>query len=57
VSSLKEARNISSEEAAVDFVAGYVLYNDISERSFQIDRSGGQWDKEKGCATFAPIGP
>ena len=53
----KEARNISSEEAAVDFVAGYVLHNDISERSFQIDRSGGQWDKGKGCATFAPIGP
>ena len=45
------------EEAnAMDYVAGYVLHNDISEREFQIERSG-TWDKGKGCDTFAPIGP
>lgn len=45
------------EEAdALDFVAGYVLHNDISEREFQMER-GGTWDKGKGCDTFAPMGP
>ena len=38
-------------------VAGYFLSNDVSERHFQIDRSGGQWNKGKGCETFGPIGP
>src|ERR1700744_1719019 len=41
---------------AMDYVAGYVLHNDESEREFQIER-GGTWDKGKGCDTFAPIGP
>ena len=45
-----------SEEDAMDYVAGYVLHNDVSEREFQIER-GGTWDKGKGCDTFAPIGP
>jgi 2-keto-4-pentenoate hydratase/2-oxohepta-3-ene-1,7-dioic acid hydratase in catechol pathway len=45
------------EEAdAMDYVAGYCLHNDISEREFQLER-GGTWDKGKGCDTFAPIGP
>jgi 2,4-diketo-3-deoxy-L-fuconate hydrolase len=45
------------EEAdALDYVAGYVLHNDVSEREFQIER-GGTWDKGKGCDTFAPMGP
>lgn len=45
------------EEAnALDYVAGYVLHNDVSEREFQLER-GGTWDKGKGCDTFAPIGP
>jgi len=45
------------EEAnALDYVAGYVLHNDVSEREFQIERSG-TWDKGKGCDTFAPLGP
>ncbi|ALJ04694.1 ureidoglycolate lyase [Pseudalgibacter alginicilyticus] len=45
------------EEAnAFDHVAGYVLHNDVSERAFQIERSG-QWCKGKGCDTFAPVGP
>ncbi|MFB9056341.1 fumarylacetoacetate hydrolase family protein [Mariniflexile ostreae] len=45
------------EEAdAFDHIAGYVLHNDVSERAFQIERSG-QWCKGKGCDTFAPVGP
>lgn len=44
------------EEAALDFVAGYCLVNDISERNFQLER-GGQWDKGKSFDTFGPIGP
>ena len=45
-----------SEKAALSHVAGYVLHNDVSERSFQLERSG-QWVKGKSCDTFAPIGP
>jgi 2,4-diketo-3-deoxy-L-fuconate hydrolase len=45
-----------SEANAMEYVAGYVLHNDVSEREFQIER-GGTWDKGKGCDTFAPIGP
>lgn len=45
-----------SEEDAMDYVAGYLLHNDVSEREFQIER-GGTWDKGKGCDTFAPLGP
>lgn len=45
-----------SEEEAMDYVAGYCLHNDVSEREFQLER-GGTWDKGKGCDTFAPIGP
>jgi 2-keto-4-pentenoate hydratase/2-oxohepta-3-ene-1,7-dioic acid hydratase in catechol pathway len=45
-----------SEADAMDYVAGYVLHNDVSEREFQIER-GGTWDKGKGCDTFAPLGP
>lgn len=44
------------EEEALDYVFGYVLHNDVTEREFQIER-GGTWDKGKGCDTFAPIGP
>ncbi|MDA6068264.1 fumarylacetoacetate hydrolase family protein [Flavobacterium sp. AC] len=45
------------EEAdALDYVAGYAVLNDYSEREFQIER-GGQWAKGKGCDTFAPLGP
>lgn len=45
-----------SEEDALDYVAGYCLLNDVSEREFQMER-GGTWDKGKGCDTFAPLGP
>ena len=44
------------EANAMDYVAGYCLHNDVSEREFQIERNG-TWDKGKGCDTFAPIGP
>lgn len=44
------------EAEALDYVAGYVLHNDVSERAFQLER-GGTWDKGKGCDTFAPMGP
>ena len=45
-----------SEAEAPDYIAGYCTINDISERSFQLER-GGTWDKGKGCDTFGPIGP
>jgi 2,4-diketo-3-deoxy-L-fuconate hydrolase len=44
------------EADAMDYVAGYVLHNDVSEREFQLERNG-TWDKGKGCDTFAPLGP
>lgn len=44
------------ESEAMDYVAGYCLHNDVSEREFQLER-GGTWDKGKGCDTFAPLGP
>lgn len=43
-------------DSALDYVAGYALHNDVSEREFQMER-GGTWDKGKGCDTFAPVGP
>lgn len=45
-----------AESQALEYVAGYVLANDVSERAFQLER-GTQWDKGKGCDTFGPIGP
>ncbi len=44
------------EPRALDHVAGYCVVNDLSERTYQLER-GGQWDKGKCCDTFAPIGP
>jgi 2,4-diketo-3-deoxy-L-fuconate hydrolase len=45
------------EEAdANNYIAGYLLHNDVSEREFQLERNG-TWDKGKGCDTFAPLGP
>ena len=44
------------EENAMEYVAGYLLHNDVSERAFQLEMSG-TWDKGKGCDTFAPLGP
>lgn len=44
------------EEDVEQYIAGYLLHNDVSEREFQLER-GGTWDKGKGCDTFAPFGP
>ncbi len=44
------------EATAMNYVAGYCLHNDVSERAFQLEM-GGTWDKGKGCDSFAPIGP
>jgi 2-keto-4-pentenoate hydratase/2-oxohepta-3-ene-1,7-dioic acid hydratase in catechol pathway len=46
-----------AKSKAMEAVAGYCLANDVSERDFQIARSGGQWGKGKGCETFGPLGP
>ncbi len=45
-----------SEADALNYVAGYCVVNDVSEREFQKER-GPQWDKGKGCDTFGPVGP
>ena len=52
------AKNASyvEESRALDYIAGYCLHNDVSEREFQMERSG-TWDKGKGCDHFAPLGP
>jgi len=49
------ARYVKKREA-LDYVAGYCIVNDVSEREFQLER-GPQWDKGKGCDTFGPMGP
>jgi 2,4-diketo-3-deoxy-L-fuconate hydrolase len=51
----KKASYVDEAEAS-DYIAGYVLHNDVSEREFQLERNG-TWDKGKGCDTFAPLGP
>ncbi len=51
----KKAQYVSETEA-YDYVAGYCLHNDYSEREYQLER-GGNWSKGKGCDTFAPLGP
>ncbi|KAI3606246.1 2-hydroxyhepta-2,4-diene-1,7-dioate isomerase [Cupriavidus necator H850] len=50
------ARGVS-EADALRHVAGYCVINDVSEREYQLERGGGQWDKGKGFDTFGPIGP
>ena len=51
----KRASHVEEHEAH-EYIAGYALHNDVSEREFQLER-GGTWDKGKGCDTFAPVGP
>ena len=46
-----------AERNALEHVAGFCVCNDVSEREYQIERAGGQWDKGKGCPTFGPLGP
>ena len=45
-----------TESRAMSYVAGYCVHNDVSERTFQLERHG-TWDKGKGCDNFAPLGP
>ena len=51
-----KASNVSESEA-LDYVAGYCVANDVTDRAFQMERSGGQWSKGKGFDTFGPVGP
>jgi 2-keto-4-pentenoate hydratase/2-oxohepta-3-ene-1,7-dioic acid hydratase in catechol pathway len=51
----KKASYVDAKDAN-DYIAGYMLHNDYSERAFQIERNG-QWVKGKSCDTFAPLGP
>jgi len=53
----RTARYLDSPAEALSCVAGYVVSNDVSERTFQLDDSGGQWSKGKSCETFNPLGP
>ena len=53
----KQARYLASPVDALDHVAGYTVSNDVSERAYQIEQSGGQWSKGKCCETFNPLGP
>nr|WP_238350798.1 fumarylacetoacetate hydrolase family protein [Kribbella shirazensis] len=53
----KQARYVDTDEDALACIAGYAVSNDVSERAFQIEVSGGQWSKGKCCETFNPLGP
>jgi 2-keto-4-pentenoate hydratase/2-oxohepta-3-ene-1,7-dioic acid hydratase in catechol pathway len=52
----KDARYLSSMEEANDYIAGYCISHDVSEREFQLEK-GGQWTKGKSCDNFNPLGP
>lgn len=53
----RRARYLDSPEDAAAHIAGYSVSNDVSERAFQMEQSGGQWSKGKCCETFNPLGP
>ena len=53
----RRASYLDSPDAAADVIAGYTISNDVSERAFQNEISGGQWSKGKCCETFNPMGP
>ncbi|GAA3084624.1 2-keto-4-pentenoate hydratase/2-oxohepta-3-ene-1,7-dioic acid hydratase in catechol pathway [Kribbella aluminosa] len=53
----KRASYLDSPADSLDHVAGFVVANDLSERAFQIEQSGGQWSKGKIAAGFSPVGP
>jgi 2-keto-4-pentenoate hydratase/2-oxohepta-3-ene-1,7-dioic acid hydratase in catechol pathway len=53
---IRKRASYVAEADAAQYIAGYVLLNDVSERAYQLER-GGTWDKGKGCDTFAPLGP
>ncbi|MCX5344826.1 fumarylacetoacetate hydrolase family protein [Streptomyces sp. R-74717] len=53
----RRASYLDSPADAAAHIAGYAVSNDVSERAFQLEQSGGQWSKGKSCATFNPLGP
>lgn len=53
----RRASYLDSPAESLDHVAGFVVANDLSEREFQLDVSGGQWSKGKCCPGFSPLGP
>ena len=53
----KTARYLPSPDSAREVIAGYTISNDVSERAYQLDVSGGQWSKGKCSETFNPLGP
>lgn len=53
----RRARYLASRADALAHIAGYSISNDVSERAFQAEQSGGQWSKGKCCETFNPLGP
>ncbi len=53
----RRARYLDSPADAAAVIAGYTISNDVSERTFQLEVSGGQWSKGKCCETFNPMGP
>jgi 2,4-diketo-3-deoxy-L-fuconate hydrolase len=53
----KRASYLDSPADALDHIAGFVTVNDLSEREFQLEVSGGQWSKGKSCPGFSPVGP
>lgn len=53
----RRARYLEGPEDALAHIAGYTIANDVSERTYQREESGGQWSKGKSCETFNPLGP
>lgn len=53
----KRARRLTTPQEAIDCIAGIAISNDVSDRHWQIERSGGQWSKGKSWETFNPLGP
>lgn len=53
----RQASYLQSPDDAADYIAGFVTVNDLSEREFQLEISGGQWSKGKSAAGFCPTGP
>ena len=53
----RQCRYLESPVQAMDHLAGFTIANDASERTFQLERGGGQWIKGKSCETFNPCGP
>jgi 2-keto-4-pentenoate hydratase/2-oxohepta-3-ene-1,7-dioic acid hydratase in catechol pathway len=51
------ARYLPDRESAAAHIAGFTVSNDVSERTYQLEESGGQWSKGKSCETFNPLGP